>query len=93
MMIEASSCFGLFYSVAPASDREISEEPVDIPFAALAPVIILALVFVGYCIFDLVTHDVKHLPKWVWVIIVVISIPLGGIVYLLVGRDAGTTGD
>lgn len=65
----------------------------DIPIAALAPLVILAVAFVGYCLFDLATHDVKHLPKWVWVIIVLISIPVGGIVYLLVGRDSGAPVD
>ncbi|HVL52370.1 MAG TPA: PLDc N-terminal domain-containing protein, partial [Actinomycetota bacterium] len=28
-------------------------------------------------------------PKWAWAIICVVSIPLGGIVYLLAGREPG----
>jgi hypothetical protein len=32
-------------------------------------------------------NDVRHLPKWLWVVIVIISIPVGGIVYLLAGRQ------
>ena len=82
------------YSVAPASRRiTILEEPVDIPFAALAPVIILALAFVGYCLFDIAHSSVRYMPKWVWVIVVILSIPVGGIVYLLVGRDPSATHD
>jgi hypothetical protein len=65
----------------------------DIPWAALAPVIILAIAFVGYCLFDLSRNDVRHLPKWLWAVIVIISIPLGGIVYLLVGRQPGPVDD
>jgi hypothetical protein len=39
---------------------------------------------------DIVRADhVQYLPKWAWAILSVISIPLGGIVYLLVGRDRG----
>ncbi len=49
----------------------------------------LALAFVGYCLVDIARHDVRHLPKWVWALICLLSVPLGGIVYLLVGRDHG----
>jgi len=61
----------------------------DIPWAALAPVIVLALAFVGYCWFDISRSDVRYLPKWAWALICLLSVPLGGIAYLLVGRDQG----
>ncbi|HLT96384.1 MAG TPA: PLD nuclease N-terminal domain-containing protein [Acidimicrobiia bacterium] len=61
----------------------------DIPWAALAPIIVVAVVFVVYCLVDLARHDVRYLPKWAWAIICVVSVPLGGIVYLLVGREPG----
>jgi hypothetical protein len=55
--------------------------------AALIPVAVLAVAFAVYCLVDLKRADrVRFLPKWVWAIICVISIPLGGIVYLLFGR-------
>jgi hypothetical protein len=57
------------------------------PVAALVPLAVLALGFVGYCWFDLSRSQVKHLPKWAWALICVVSIPFGGIVYLLVGRE------
>jgi hypothetical protein len=56
-------------------------------WAALAPILILCAIFVGYCWVDIARSEVKGLPKWAWAIIVVVSIPLGGIVYLLVGRE------
>jgi hypothetical protein len=59
----------------------------DIPWAALAPLVVLAVAFVGYCLFDLSRNDVRHLPKWLWVVIVIISIPVGVIVYLMAGRQ------
>ncbi len=60
----------------------------DIPWAALAPLLLLAIGFVVWVLIDIARADtVAHLPKWAWAIISVISIPLGGIVYLLVGRD------
>jgi hypothetical protein len=62
----------------------------DIPWAALAPILLLAVGFVVWVVVDIVRADsVQHLPKWAWMIISIISVPLGGIVYLLVGRDRG----
>jgi hypothetical protein len=59
---------------------------VDIPWAALLPVLLLVLAFVGYCLVDLARHEVRYLPKWAWAIICLVSIPFGALVYLLVGR-------
>ena len=64
----------------------------DIPIAALAPVVVLAAGFVGYCLFDLARSEVRHLPKWAWALICIVSIPVGGIVYLMVGRQPGGRG-
>ena len=61
----------------------------DIPWAALAPVIALALAFVVYCWVDISRNDVLYLPKWAWALICLLSVPMGGIVYFLVGRDQG----
>jgi len=58
-----------------------------VPVAALIPVAVLALAFVGYCWFDLSRSRVRYLPKWAWALICLLSIPVGGIVYLLVGRE------
>lgn len=60
----------------------------DLNFAAILPLIILALAFVVYCWVDMYRNEVKHLPKWAWAVIAVISIPIGGIVYLVVGRES-----
>jgi len=47
----------------------------------------LAVAFVVFCLVDLARSPaVAYLPKWAWAIVCVISVPLGGIVYLLVGR-------
>ncbi len=63
----------------------------DINWAAIAPLIVLAVGFVVFCLVDIARHDVKYLPKWVWAIICCFSIPIGGIVYLLIGRDPGSS--
>jgi Phospholipase_D-nuclease N-terminal len=58
-----------------------------VPFAALLPLVVLCVAFVAYCLVDLARHDVRYLPKWAWALICLASIPVGGIVYLIVGRD------
>jgi len=60
----------------------------DINWAALAPFIVLALAFVIWCWVDMARHQVKYLPRWLWGTIVAISVPLGGVIYLLVGRES-----
>lgn len=57
-------------------------------WAALIPVLILAVAFVAYCLVDLARAErVRYLPRWVWAIICVVSVPLGGILYLVIGRE------
>lgn len=55
---------------------------------ALAPLAVLALGFVIWVVVDIArAESVRYLPKWAWIVLSCVSIPLGGIVYLLVGRD------
>lgn len=59
----------------------------SIPWAAIVPLAVFGIAFVGYCLFDLRRGDVRYLPKWAWALICVVSIPVGGILYLAIGRD------
>ena len=60
----------------------------DIPWAAVAPILVLGLAFVAYCIVDITRHDVRYLPKWGWILVCcLVSIPVGAIIYLIIGRD------
>ncbi|HEX2851298.1 MAG TPA: PLDc N-terminal domain-containing protein [Acidimicrobiales bacterium] len=59
----------------------------DVPVAALVPLVLIAVGFVVYCLVDLArAPSVRYLPKWVWALVCLASVPVGGIVYLLVGR-------
>jgi len=62
----------------------------DVPVAAVIPVVLVAVSFVAYCLFDLSRSRVRLMPRWVWALICVFSVPVGGIVYLLVGREPGS---
>jgi uncharacterized membrane protein len=62
----------------------------DIPWAAVAPILVLVLALVAYCIVDIARHDVRYLPKWAWIVVCCLfSMPIGAIIYLIVGRDSG----
>ncbi len=56
---------------------------------ALAPVVLLVVGLVAFCLVDLVrAPSARYLPKPLWALIILIgSTPLGAIVYLIVGRD------
>ncbi|HEX5366288.1 MAG TPA: PLDc N-terminal domain-containing protein [Acidimicrobiales bacterium] len=65
----------------------------DIPLAVAIPVVVIVVGFAVYCLLDLQRAPrVRWLPKWAWAIVCVISIPLGGLVYLAFGKpvDNGT---
>jgi Phospholipase_D-nuclease N-terminal len=57
------------------------------PVGALVPLILLGVAFVAYCLVDLARSEVRYLPKWAWALICVASVPVGGLIYLLVGRQ------
>jgi hypothetical protein len=63
----------------------------DASFISATPVLVLGVVFVGFVIFcwvDIVRAEtVRNLPKWEWAIICLISVPLGGILYLVFGKS------
>lgn len=47
------------------------------------------LAFWLYCLFDVITtseEEVRHLPKVLWVVVVVFLFGLGGLLWLLLGR-------
>jgi ABC-2 type transport system ATP-binding protein len=53
----------------------------------LLPLLAVALAFVAGCLIDLSHARVRNLPKWAWAVIICISIPWGGLAYLIFGRD------
>ena len=48
----------------------------------------LAVAWEVFCLQDLARADrVRYLPKWGWALVCLISIPWGGIIYVIFGRD------
>jgi flagellar biosynthesis protein FliQ len=56
--------------------------------AALVPLLVAILAFVIFCLVDVIrSQNVRYLPRWVWAIICLISMPWGGIAYLIFGKE------
>lgn len=53
-------------------------------FEAWAPIFVVAVVFSIALLMHLATHAVPFMPKWAWALLIVFTMPLGGVVYLLV---------
>jgi ABC-2 type transport system ATP-binding protein len=55
--------------------------------AVLSAVVVVAVCFEAFCQIDLYRAEtVRYLPKWAWAVICLVSIPVGGIVYLSIGK-------
>jgi hypothetical protein len=62
-----------------------------VPIALIALGIAAAVAWDGFCLRDLIKADpatVRYLPKWAWAVICLISCPWGGLLYVIVGRNA-----
>lgn len=57
------------------------------PIAALLPIALIAVAFVGFCEWDLSRSRTNHLPRWVWAILILAAVPLGGLLWLTLGKD------
>ncbi|MGH4122400.1 MAG: PLD nuclease N-terminal domain-containing protein [Clostridium sp.] len=52
-----------------------------------APIIMLEVVLVFFCLYRLSKDRVKFLPKWAWALIILFIQIIGGIAFLLMGRE------
>ncbi|MFJ1655896.1 PLD nuclease N-terminal domain-containing protein [Streptomyces sp. NPDC088337] len=60
----------------------------DIPWAAIAPLLVAELALLVYCLVDVARNrNTRHLPRWAWVLICLCVNPLGPIAYLVAGRS------
>lgn len=53
-------------------------------FEAWIPIFLIVIVFSIALLVHLATHDVPFMPKWAWALLIVFTMPLGGLVYVLV---------
>ena len=73
-------------ATAAASPVKITvHRPLAVTLFAI--IVIITLGIVVWALVDVARHDVRWLPKWAWVVICLLSIPLGAVVFLIVGRE------
>ncbi|MFI6393153.1 PLDc N-terminal domain-containing protein [Nonomuraea sp. NPDC050547] len=66
----------------------MTPDKTTIVLLTLIPYMAIMIAFAIYCLIDLSrVPGVKHLPKWGWALACLLAMPLGGILYLAVGRD------
>jgi hypothetical protein len=66
----------------PALDTLLSY----LPF--LVPLVVIQLALMLYALIDLVRRErVKHLPKWLWLLIILLGELIGPLIYLVAGRE------
>jgi len=53
-------------------------------FVAWGPIFLAGVVFSIAMLVHLATHEVPFMPKWAWALLIVFTMPLGGVIYLLV---------
>ena len=55
--------------------------------AVAVPVLAVAVAFAALCLVDLArAGQVRYLPKWVWAVVICVSVPWGGLAYLIFGK-------
>jgi hypothetical protein len=59
--------------------------------AVLTPLIALAVIFIAYCLYDILrSKATRHLPKAFWIAVSILTVPTGGICWLIFGRPTET---
>jgi ABC-2 type transport system ATP-binding protein len=59
----------------------------DIPWTVIGPLLGVIVIVYGALLLDLWRRDPAHLPRWAWaLIIVIVSFPVGALLYWFVGR-------
>ncbi len=58
----------------------------DIPWALVAPILLLQFVLIVVALIDLVRIPATNGPKWMWALIIIFANLIGPIVYFIVGR-------
>jgi ABC-2 type transport system ATP-binding protein len=70
---------------------------VRLPPGYAVAVLAIAVAFAVWCLADLArAGQVRYLPKWLWAVFICVSVPLGGLVYLFLGKarpGAGVLGE
>lgn len=65
---------------------EIQQALSQIPWAIIAPILIIEAILLIVSLIDLARNDNTNGPKWLWVIIILFMNIIGPILYFIIGR-------
>jgi len=61
-------------------------------FIAWVPIFIAVAILTAFCLWHAATHEPAFIPRWGWVLLIIVTAPIGGLIYVLVEvLDAGVT--
>lgn len=66
--------------------ESIIAELKDLPWAILAPFIVIQLILMLVALFDISKQKSLNGPKWLWLLIIIIVNTIGPIIYFIFGR-------
>lgn len=53
----------------------------------IIPIVLIVIIYICFCWYDIFkSARTKYLSKWIWALICILSMPLGGILYFFMGR-------
>lgn len=65
----------------------------SVPIAAILPLGLAWLGWLAYCLVAVFRAPaVRYLPRWAWALVCLVTVPLGGIVFLVLGRAEAAGG-
>lgn len=55
----------------------------------IIPIALIVTLYICFCWYDIFKSSrTRHLSKWIWALICILSMPLGGILYFFMGRTS-----
>ncbi|MCZ7533080.1 MAG: PLDc N-terminal domain-containing protein [Acidimicrobiia bacterium] len=61
-------------------------------FTAWIPIFAIVVFLTLFCLWHVIVNTPRFIPRWAWILLIVFTTPVGGIIYVLVEVfDAGTT--
>lgn len=64
----------------------MSELPIDISWNVILPILIISLALTVFALVDCIRTQQTNGPKWMWILIILLSNPLGPVFYFVIGR-------
>lgn len=58
----------------------------EIPWKVIAPILVFLFILIMVALVSCIREEKTNGPKWVWILIILFFIPLGSVLYFVIGR-------